>query len=606
MAKRVSRPSLPDMPLTRWRSCLCVVRSSSASSSRGLFFFLACFALLPSGRAQRDEPCASLPLPEQAPWDQLWINQIPDLFTFSVLAPPSAVQKIDYWPAGFGPMFTPASGLTAELSTEINPLTGKMPFDACKAGEQNHTGKIVLVDQSGCLFYESYPIVEAMGAAAVIYVLPEATLDGTWTAFAQLTSYSIPAVMIDWRPAKTLFALLQANETVRVHFPGTGATDPADIAALTAAARELTSIEPDATYGVMARSWATLLQDSTVGDPCLDRLHGLWCINGRVVKIECFNECGLSGPFPPSLLRLSHLKTLSFWPYANQVLSGSVPACPLFQLQDLRAFEVFGSGIDSFAMLPLDSSSTSCVTTLPNMLMLRLNNNQLTALPDWIFSSCPNLIQLLAQSNSITGLPKSFSTSVSPLQYLNLQNNQLAGNIPPFPTSLISSLKMLDLSGNKLTGTLGKEWTGCEQLEQLKLQNNQFEGALPSLVGASKLITLLLHSNSFSGAVPTSWQDLTQLQRLDLSYNFITSPIRLAALRGYARAKDMDMALAMLWLCHGYAMPCYAMPCHAMRCYAMLCYAMLCYAMLCYAMPCHAMRCYAILCYAMLCYAMLG
>ena len=70
---------------------------------------------------------------------------------------------------------------------------------------------------------------------------------------------------------------------------------------------------------------------------------------------------------------------------------------------------------------------------------------------------------------------------------------------------------------DQLTGTLPSSWSALTQLQRLNLSFNNLNGTLPgSWSNLIKLQLLVLTGNLLTGALPESWGNLTQLQYLDL------------------------------------------------------------------------------------------
>jgi hypothetical protein len=89
----------------------------------------------------------------------------------------------------------------------------------------------------------------------------------------------------------------------------------------------------DITGGLLP--WQMLISNS-VFDPCVSRAYGIYCINGRIVWINCYG-CGAVGPLPSEIGQLTSLQEIDFG--NGNTLTGAVPceignlvACPLLLL----------------------------------------------------------------------------------------------------------------------------------------------------------------------------------------------------------------------------------------------------------------------------------
>ncbi|KAL4375981.1 hypothetical protein GQ457_02G008750 [Hibiscus cannabinus] len=125
------------------------------------------------------------------------------------------------------------------------------------------------------------------------------------------------------------------------------------------------------------------LLETWSGDPCLpDPWQGLACnsINGSTVIMDLdLSSNKFKGPMPPSITKLTHLKTLNL---SNNDFSGEIPSFPsssnLTSL-DVRNNELEGSLPQSLLSLPhLRTLYYGCNPQLDNSLLSALNSSKLT------------------------------------------------------------------------------------------------------------------------------------------------------------------------------------------------------------------------------------
>ncbi|GMN69689.1 hypothetical protein TIFTF001_038735 [Ficus carica] len=148
-------------------------------------------------------------------------------------------------------------------------------------------------------------------------------------------------------------------------------------------------------------------------------------------------------------------------------------------------------------------------------------------------------------------IPKSFG-NMTALAYLDLSNNQLEGSIPEGFGNM-TFLQYLDLSSNMLSGEIPKSiWKICTlqqllafdnslsgqlqfaesstrcahfPLEILHLEMNRIGGSLPNFTMYPSLKELLLFSNRLTGNVSKSLGQLSKLEVLQISDNFMADLI---------------------------------------------------------------------------------
>ncbi|XVF54358.1 hypothetical protein PTKIN_Ptkin05aG0174900 [Pterospermum kingtungense] len=109
--------------------------------------------------------------------------------------------------------------------------------------------------------------------------------------------------------------------------------------------------------------------------------------------------------------------------------------------------------------------------------------------------------------------------------YLQLSGNQLSGEIPS-DIGMMRNFSMLHLGFNNFTGKLTAQ-IGLLPLAVLNITKNGFSGEIPSEIGNVKcLMNLDLSYNNFSGVFPTSFSNLTELNKFNISYNpFISGAV---------------------------------------------------------------------------------
>ncbi|KAI0531226.1 hypothetical protein KFK09_000779 [Dendrobium nobile] len=304
----------------------------------------------------------------------------------------------------------------------------------------------------------------------------------------------------------------------------------------------------------------------------------------RVISLNLSNQ-GLDGTIHPSLFNLTSLRTLNF--ATNSFFGNSIPDSGWDRLAnlsilDLSFCEFVGKvpvGIAHLKKLtvinlssnyiPLNNSLSFTIkpTLLQNMSSLRelyLDNVDLSAYwSEWsgaFVNSTMKLEVLSMRGSSLFGVFPKQIFQLRNLKQLDItENPMLYGSLPDFsvdnnlvslvlyhtnfsenlPDSIgnLKSLKDLDLSSCQFSGIIPSSIGNLSQLETLNLSNNnKLQGPIPrSLFQLSKLSNLYLASNNFSevmvelelikGEIPPTIGQLTSLQVLNMSHNYLTGEI---------------------------------------------------------------------------------
>lgn len=92
-----------------------------------------------------------------------------------------------------------------------------------------------------------------------------------------------------------------------------------------------------------------------------------------------------------------------------------------------------------------------------------------------------------------------------------LESSNLVGSFPP-ELALLSSLEMVDMSGNKVTGTLPTELAFLSSLRSFNVDNNALNGTIPTELGLMKQLSFLgMLGNDLTGTIPSQILFLTNL-----------------------------------------------------------------------------------------------
>ncbi|VAI00449.1 unnamed protein product [Triticum turgidum subsp. durum] len=210
----------------------------------------------------------------------------------------------------------------------------------------------------------------------------------------------------------------------------------------------------------------------------------------------------------------------------------------------------------------------------PNLVYIDISSNKLFGQLSHIWGECYKLTVLRASNNHITGVIPSSIGKLSMLGILDVSSNKLEGQIPPeignvmmlFNLSLsgnllrgnmpheigsMNNLVYLDLSSNNLTGQIPDSIGHCQKIHFLKLSHNHLngiipielgmlvnlqdlldlsdnsiDGNIPSVLGSLGMLEALnLSHNALNDSIPPSFQSMTSLLSMDVSYNKLEGPL---------------------------------------------------------------------------------
>jgi Leucine-rich repeat (LRR) protein len=194
---------------------------------------------------------------------------------------------------------------------------------------------------------------------------------------------------------------------------------------------------------------------------------------------------------------------------------------------------------------PIDSS----LTNLQSLSIIRLDYNNFDGPVPESFADFKNLRSLILSDSRLNGTFPEKIFQIPTLQTVDLSGNEdLQGSLPEFPSNgslrmlqlrftnfsgtlphSIGNLEMLsviDLMGCNFNGSIPKSMASLPQLLSLDMSDNNFVGSIPSFSMNKKLTTINLYGNDLTGQITsTQWEELLDLQLLDLRYNNLEGPI---------------------------------------------------------------------------------
>ena len=156
---------------------------------------------------------------------------------------------------------------------------------------------------------------------------------------------------------------------------------------------------------------------------------------------------------------------------------------------------------------------------MTNLTDLRLNGNELSALPENIIDQLTNLKDLSLNSNELTSLPDGVFDQLTNLTELGLGSNELT-SLPSGLFDQLTNLTVLGLNGNELTSLPSGLFDNLINLTRLYLNSNQLSALPDGLFGSLTNLTLLnLWDNPVSSLQESDFDHLTDLEVLILPSN---------------------------------------------------------------------------------------
>ena len=156
---------------------------------------------------------------------------------------------------------------------------------------------------------------------------------------------------------------------------------------------------------------------------------------------------------------------------------------------------------------------------LTNLTELRLDDNELSSLPESIFDQITNLTELKLDGNQLSALPDGLFDQLTNLTELALSNNQLSA-LPSGVFDQLTNLTTLTLNSNQLSALPSGVFDQLTNLTRLYLNSNQLS-ALPSGLfdQLTSLALLNLFDNPLSSLQESDFDHLTNLTSLILPSN---------------------------------------------------------------------------------------
>ncbi|GKU90855.1 hypothetical protein SLEP1_g4799 [Rubroshorea leprosula] len=241
-------------------------------------------------------------------------------------------------------------------------------------------------------------------------------------------------------------------------------------------------------------------------------------LQGNIPKCMCENphvkELFLSDNFLIGNVDgcLRNMTSLKYLDLSHNSFNGSFPSLPISNLTNIQSVILSRNEFK-------DRISLSHFANLSRLSLLDISWNSLeveTESITWIPSF--NLSMLNLAACNLKTIPN-FISSQRHLESIDLSYNSLTGKIPSWMLDNVS--KELQLSGNGFTGPFPKSFQNSSQLTRLDISDNTLSGSLSEDIGLDfpELRYLNASCNSFIGRLPPSFDRMKELIFLELSRN---------------------------------------------------------------------------------------
>ncbi|KAK6110178.1 Leucine rich repeat family protein [Brugia pahangi] len=220
--------------------------------------------------------------------------------------------------------------------------------------------------------------------------------------------------------------------------------------------------------------------------------------------------------------------TNTSWPVLEELPLASIRSlqlisCGIKKITD-TTFAKLADNLEHLTITKNMLTTATMLSSLPKLISLNLNYNQLTDLPDNVFKGTENLRHLLLKGNKICSLSSNSLFDIKNiLELLDLSDNCLS-DIPAQNLRNCIRLMYLDLSHNAIKKIANFELMNLPLLKELRINNNQINYIAPMAFMNVPLLEHLYLRNNLISSIQTErlFQVFKNLEVLDMSENMLT------------------------------------------------------------------------------------
>ncbi|KAI4325663.1 hypothetical protein MLD38_031043 [Melastoma candidum] len=235
-------------------------------------------------------------------------------------------------------------------------------------------------------------------------------------------------------------------------------------------------------------------------------------MSNRIVTLS-INAVSLPGQIPPLIGHLPYLSSIRLHKLTN--LTGPIPPS-IIRLMNLQFL--------TLSWINLTGNIPDFLGQLTRLIFLDLSYNNLSGHIPSSLSNPPNLRSLRLDRNRLTGeIPESIGNIQGKSVYIYLSHNQLSGKIPQSFARM--DLEYVDLSRNNLEGGVSMLFGGNTSIQVVDISRNRFEFNFSEVVPPTGLIHLDVSHNKVYGGIPKGLTEVAFLQNFNVSYNRLCGEI---------------------------------------------------------------------------------